>query len=273
MGTAGAIARFDGVKTRLLEDHERPYGTVDRDLPLVIEPDGAPGFSAISALFAARSREIKEAVYDHGAILLRGFEITSEREFEQTILSLQGVRAMESYFMPEPGRDLAADTRSVFVTNRYMKTGGSFSFLGFHSENFYSTDVPALQSFWCKTEPWLGGESGLVHAANAFADLPEELQKKLSSQPVASRSWTIAEVARAYNLSEERIEAFFGALGLVDTSADGQRAIVLHKPTVYRHPHHGKRALQVNFGGEATAVTGLLNRLLQRHYTGPKWAL
>lgn len=47
----------------------------------------------------------------------------------------------------------------------------------------------------------------------------------------------------------------------------------MHKPGVYRHPHHGKRALQINLGGELGTAMGLLNRLLKQHYTGPKWAL
>ena len=201
------------------------------------------------------------------------FAVGSERDFEQAILSIQGVRAMESYFMPEQGRDLAAGTKSVFLTNRYMKTGGSFAFNGFHSENFYTTDVPALQSFWCKTAPWIGGESGLIHMGNGFAELPPALQEKLVQKPIASRSWTLAEVAREYHLPGEQVEAFFRELGLIETLPDGQKGVVLHKPTVWRHPHHGKRAFQVNLGGEATTVAGLLNRLLQRHYEGPKWAL
>jgi alpha-ketoglutarate-dependent taurine dioxygenase len=273
MSDAGTIIKFDGVKTRLLEERERPYGTVDRAFPLVVEPEGEASFGALTRLLSTQSRAIKEAVYDHGAVLFRGFPVNEARQFEAALESIQGVRPMTSYFMAEPGRDLADDTRSVFLTNRFMKTGGSFSFPGFHSENFYSTDVPALQSFWCKTVPWIGGESGFVHMANGFAELPPELQAKLEKQPIASRSWPLREVAEAYGLSLDRTEAFFRELGMIDTLPDGEKAVVLHKPTVYRHPHHGKRALQVNLGGEAPTVIGLLNRLLKVHYVGPKWAL
>ncbi len=273
MGTAGTVAKFDGVKTRLLEDHERPFGTMDRGLPLVIEPGGASTPSALNGLLSSRSREIKEALYDHGALLFRGFAVSSEHEFEAAIKSLQGVRPLERYFMAEEGRELAGGTKSVFVTNNIYKTGGTFSFNGFHSENFYTTDVPALQSFWCKTAPWLGGESGLIHMGNGFAELPADLQAKLERQPVSSRSWTLAEVARDYGLPEERVEAFFRELGMSGALPDGTKVIAVHKPVVYRHPHHGKRALQINLGGELGTAMGLLNRLLKQHYTGPKWAL
>ncbi|MFO0758587.1 MAG: TauD/TfdA family dioxygenase [Byssovorax sp.] len=273
MGETRKLPTFEGVKTRLLEDHERPYGTVDRDLPLVIEPASSPSFEALTGLLSSRSQAIKEAVYDHGAVLFRGFAVEKARQFEAAIKSIEGVVPMQRYFMPEEGRDLVDDTESVFFTNRYMKTGGSFAFPSFHSENFYTTDVPALQTFWCETVPWIGGESGLIHMANGFADLPPELQAKLEKQPIASRAWTLTEVAAAYRLPLDRAEAFFRELGLLQVSPAGDKTVVLHKPTVYRHPHHGKLALQVNVGGEAPTVVSLINKLLVRHYTGPKWAL
>ncbi len=273
MSTPRTLAKFEGMKTRLLEPHERPFSTEERAFPLVVEPGGARSGEALKHLLATQSKAIKEAVYEYGAVLFRGFELADEHELEASIKSIQGIRPMTNYFMSEKGRDTAGGTSSVFLTNRYRKTGGTLAFLVyFHSENFYSSDVPALQVFWCKAEPWLGGETGFVHMANAYAELDAGLQAKLESEPIFTNEWPLTQVAAEYGLPEARVEAFFRERGMLQITPAGEKRVVLLKPLVYRHPYHGKRAFQVNLG-ENRLVTTFLNQLLVKQYTGPKWAV
>lgn len=273
INASSAIESFEGVKTRLLADHERPFSTVDQGTPLVIEPGAGRGVSALSAFLAQSSEQVKQALYAHGALLFRGFSLADEAALERAVRSLRGVHPMSSYFMSEPGRELAGGTKSVFNTNSYKRTGGSVALSGFHSENFYSADVPQLQVFWCKTRPWLGGETGLIHMSHAYAELDPALQAKIEGEPVGAVQWTLAQVAEAYGLSEARAEAFFREQGLLGARADGQKVVNLHKPPVYRHPQLGTRSLQVNLSGEVRGTTPLLERLFAPSYQGPQWAL
>jgi alpha-ketoglutarate-dependent taurine dioxygenase len=273
MRDAGSDIEFPDATTRLLEDHERPFGSVARALPLVVEPRRSSSASALHSLLASSSGTVEAAVYDHGAVLFRGYAVATERDFQTAIHSLRGARPVQRYFMMEKGRSLVPGTDSVFVTNQHYKTGGGFSFNGFHSENFYNPDVPALQSFWCKTEPVLGGESGLIHMADGFAELPASVRATLERAPIAARAWPIAEVAAHYGLTERRVDRFFDELGSSGVLPDGTKVVAIDKPAVFLHPHHGKRSLQVNFGSELTRASGLLQHLLRSHYAEPRWML
>jgi hypothetical protein len=147
------------VKTRFLEDRERPFETADAGTPLVVEPAGDPSVAALCRLFSLQGAEIRSALYAHGAVLFRGFSVRAEEEMDAAVRSLPGARPMTGYFMSEMGRDPAGGVKSVFNTNSYKRTGGSVGLSGFHSENFYSADVPELQAFWCKTKPWQIGRA------------------------------------------------------------------------------------------------------------------
>jgi alpha-ketoglutarate-dependent taurine dioxygenase len=268
---------IDGVATRLLEDRERPYGTVEAGVPLVLEPKGARSVVELKAFLAARSAEVMAAVYRHGAILFRGFEVSSERDFEETMRSIRGLRPMNGYFMSERGRDLVDEASSVLYTNKYARLGanpfGSVKIGGFHSENYFSADVPALQAFWCKTAPWMGAETAMVHMANAYDELSGDLRAKLEAEPFCSMFWSVPMIARRYRLPEDRVEQFFRDLGLLVVLVDGRKEIVFYKPNVYRHPHVPKRSLQVNLSMSLRDLDPALRRLFTPAYEGGKWAL
>ncbi|MFO0758909.1 MAG: TauD/TfdA family dioxygenase [Byssovorax sp.] len=260
-------------KTRFLEDRERPFSTADVGTPLVVEPAGDRSIAALSRIMSAQGAEIRRALHAHGAVLFRGFALRTEEEMDRAVRSLPGASPMTGYFMSELGRDQAGGLKSVFNTNSYKRTGGSVGLSGFHSENFYSADVPQLQVFWCKTRPWLGGETGFVHMTRAYAELDPLLQQKLEREPVGSVQWTLAQVAEAYGLSEARAERFFRDIGLFDTRFDGVKVVNLHKPPVYRHPVLGTKALMINLAGELRGTTPILEKLLAPAYAGPEWAL
>jgi len=265
----------DGVLTRFLEARERPYLTGEAQMPLVIEPiaEGSRSLASLKAFLSKRSAEVKGALYEHGAVLLRGFQVASESDFEESLLSIHGVQAMNRYFMSEPGREVIRGTNSVWTTNSEHRTGGTFDFHAFHSENFYTTDVPAIQSFWCKRAPWLGGETALTHMAYAYGELDAALKSRLESEPVWAVRWSIDRVATRYRLPEEIVEAFCSEAGLKLLNFNGTRYVIVSKPTVYVHPYTKKRSLQVNLSAEMPGLQAALRKLFLPHYQGVEWAL
>lgn len=268
------FSEADGVITRFLEDHERPYPTGEARLPLVIEPAGerSRNLSFLKAFLSKRSVAVKSALYDYGAVLLRGFQVASEPDFEESLLSIQGVQAMSCYFMSEPGREIIKGTSSVWSTNTEHKTGGTFDFHAFHSENFYTTDVPAIQSFWCKKAPWLGGETAFTHMAHAYAELDAALKSRLESEPVWAVRWSIERLATRYRIPEDVVEAFCVEIGLKVLSFKGTKYVIVAKPAVYVHPHTRNRSLQVNLSAEMPGLQAALRKRFLPHYKGLKWA-
>ncbi len=262
------------VVLRYLRDDERPYGTAEARVPLVIEPRGWRDVASLSAFLAANSASIKRAVYEHGAILLRGFDVRHATDFERTVLSVRGLRAMDGYFMSEAGRERVAGTKGVFETNTMYRSGGDFTFSGFHSENYYSFDVPQFQCFCCFKTPWFGGETALVQMAQAYQELSPRLRGKLESAPCLATFFPLARVARRYQLSEDATERILRAEGAAIATTEGEGAqkwVCCYKPSIYVHPYTKQPSLQVQLSMEAPAVHRAAVERFQGAYQGARW--
>lgn len=53
---------------------------------------------SINELLSQNAADIHNRLICHGAVLFRGFDIQSERDFEQAVTSMPGMRAMELLF-------------------------------------------------------------------------------------------------------------------------------------------------------------------------------
>jgi len=266
-----------GIAVRYLDTNERPYASSEQTVPLVFEARGGSSMDALVAFLRLESDSIRATLDDHGAILLRGFAIRSEVDFSRTISSIRGFHPMAGYFMAEPGRSLAAGHSNVFHTNTIFRTGGSFAKpgTGFHSENYYTADTPAFQSFWCKRRPSFGGETALVHMPRAYAELPASARAKLEAAPVCTpTAWEISSVAQRYGLSHEVLEQYLSRQpGIRIESVSGHRFVVMDKPIVFQHPRTGKRTFSANISGEIPELSRFMLGYLMPHYQSKAWAL
>jgi Taurine catabolism dioxygenase TauD, TfdA family len=117
------------------------------------------------------SAAVWEGLAKSGAVLFRNFSVSSERTFEDALLSLQELRPMDCYFMSEHGRSrVEGASRFVLYTNKFRKTGGTWFIDGIHTENYYTCDVPHFIAFWCKTPSWFGGEAVVMSENRASVD-------------------------------------------------------------------------------------------------------
>ncbi|WP_394831233.1 TauD/TfdA family dioxygenase [Pendulispora rubella] len=266
---SSALPEWQGVTTRAVDARERPYASGETLLPVVIEAHRFRDVRTLREFLVTHSAALKDTMYEHGAILLRGFDVQRDEDFEGIVTSLDATRPMSGYFMSEPGRDKIAGTRAVFNTNSFYKTGGGLHLGGFHSENFYSTDVPAVQSFWCKEPPSLGGETALVQSTHMYADLPDALKQKFEGERVLAGILPLSTVAARYRLSVDAVKAFCLEAGL-EVKGD---SVLVHKPAVYKHWCTGRLALQINFSSEIKGLDAALRRLIAPSYRGLRWAL
>lgn len=261
------------LSTRTLSASERPYACGPVSLPIVIEAKGRQGASWLASRVASAKDAITAALHTHGALLFRGFDVTTDADFERIVTSVDGARPMAGYFMSEPGRDRIEGTRAVLNTSSIYKTGGALYLGGFHSENFYSTEVPSLQAFWCKEPSRLGGETALVQSADVYADLPRHLQEKLEKERVLARWFSLRSVAERYGMDEHAARARCLEVGLeLEDDASGT-SVLLFKPPVIKHPHTGRPALQINVSGEVPGFDAALRREAAPSYRGLRWAL
>ncbi|SRR6266545_1007367 len=132
-------------------------------LPLVIEPT----LEAVDlAEWAGLNRElIAENLHKSGAILFRGFEISSVPQFERLALALCG----EIY--RENGEHVMV-TETVAVPVFYPP----HKQLLWHNENSFNDLWPTKIIFCCADPPPVGGETPIVDSRKVFARLPSSIR-------------------------------------------------------------------------------------------------
>lgn len=244
-----------------------------REIPFVIYA-AAGSAGALSSLLADRSSYIMENLAVHGAVLFRGFRVASELTFERAVLSIKGMRAMDCYFMSEPGRTIVEGTKHVFNTNSLFKTGGSWAMSAIHTENYSCPDVPRFISFLCMKPSWIGGETGLVDMAQVYSELDDGLKAKLEAKSCRVRHIPVQSIVNRYQVSAEAVRRICGQYGIpIVQSAADEEHVLLCKPNVFDHPVSRIPALTANLHFEVKGLPAELNTIFRRRYTGWKWAL
>ncbi|MBA2655946.1 MAG: TauD/TfdA family dioxygenase [Tatlockia sp.] len=258
------------VKTRFLRQDERLILSDDNDMPLVIEAKIATSPLFLQNFLRSNSTIILEDIVTYGAVLLRGFDINSDEDFEKTVLSIEGFRGISDAFMSEEGRTHVGNLNYVLHTNSVYKTGGTVYLGGFHSENYYSPDVPAYISFCCHKPSSVGGETGLVNMEKIYQHLDEKLKTKLKKNSFFVSKWLISDVAERYQISTDLIEKIGQHFGLPILAAGKDKFILMYKPNIFEHPETKKNAIQINLF-ELPSLNAELRKCFTKDYSEETW--
>lgn len=261
---------YPGVITRHLRPDERFIQSDEQDMPLVIEADKAHDVDFLQTFLQSHATQIKADIAHYGAVLLRGFAIKNEEDFQSTVLSIDGLRGIEHAFMAEEGRVAVDHQKYVLHTNAVYKTGGTLYLGGFHSENYYSTDVPAYICFWCKQPSTIGGETGLIHMRKVYAHMPDSLKKRLEQQNFYVGKWRMDEIAERYHITMECIEKIAADFKIPMIGKGKNRFLLMFKPNVFTHPDTNTQALQINFF-EIAGLNEALRSCFMSDYAGKTW--
>lgn len=256
---------YQGVNTRFLRDDERFVLSEEKEMPMVIEARDSSDLSFLHEFLAAHSAKIIEDMARYGAVLLRGFAVNSDEQFEQTVLSIPEFSGIAEAFMSENGRDPVGNLRYVLHTNSVYKTGGTLYLGGFHTENYYSPDVPSYICFYCAKPSSLGGETGIINTEKIFRNLPQALQAKLQQHSFYVGQWLFSEVIERYKIDHHTLEKICQHFELPIVGEGANKAILMYKPSVLEHPITKEKALQLNLFQLPT-----LNKQL-RHYFMPDY--
>jgi hypothetical protein len=271
-----ALPEFVGVRVRYLSDNERPYAVQLPSVPLVVEAASNPSQVFLEAFLRENGDAVVRAIHDHGAVLFRGFQLTSERGFEAAVSSSSSFEPMGGYFFSEDGRSLVSPGSNVFHTNEIRRTGGGFRLpaQGFHTENYYSLDMPAFICFWCKQPPKVGGETAISQMCNAYSQLSELTRQRLESgAPCQVSFWSIDAVAQRYSLSCGAVRAMFEALGAPLVEESGRSYVTLAKSPVVQHPKRPRKSLLANMSRDLPAFNEAIARRFMPAYSSSRWLL
>ncbi len=261
---------YAGVTTRFLNPNERLVLSKENEMPFVIEAKEDNSVQFLQAFLISNTDKILNDMSHYGAVLLRGFNIVSEEDFETTVLSIRGMKGISEAFMSEQGRIHVGNSKYVLHTNAVYKTGGTLYLGGFHSENYYSTDVPTYISFCCLKPSSTGGETGIINMEKIYPFLDQALQTKLEKNNFFVSKWLMSEVAERYHLSDKKIEAICKQFDLPVVTVNDKKFILMYKPNVFIHPVTNKKSLQINYF-ELPTLNAVLRKKFIKDYPGKMW--
>lgn len=261
---------YAGVITRFLKPKERLVCSDEQHMPLVIEANDTKDRSFLNQFLNNNATSILDNISKYGAVLLRGFDIASEHDFEHAVLSIKGMRGVSDAFMSEEGRIPVDGLKYVLHTNAVYKTGGTLYLGGFHSENYYSPDVPGYIAFCCLKPSEKGGETGLINSAKIYEDLPDSLKDKLKKRPFFVSKWSVSEVMARYQIEEKELLELCQKAHLPVVGDAPHQFILMYKPSIFKHPKTLKEALQINFF-EVDGLNEALRAQFMKDYQGDEW--
>jgi hypothetical protein len=172
--------------------------------------------------------------------------------------------------MSEDGRIHVGELKYVLHTNAIYKTGGTLYLGGFHSENYYTPDVPAYISFCCLKPSAQGGETGLINMEKVYELLANDLKEQLENNTFFVGKWLVSEVAHRYQISPEAVEKVCHHFGLPIVGENNDKLIMMYKPSVFLHPRTQKKSLQINFF-ELPSLNSAMRRCFAKDYQGKTW--
>jgi alpha-ketoglutarate-dependent taurine dioxygenase len=261
---------YVGVTTRFLRKDERLITSLETKMPLVFEAKEHADIKFLQDFLKTNSENLMQDVAKYGALLFRGFDIQSDNDFENAILSIKGLTGISEAFMSEQGRERVDNLKYVLHTNKIFKTGGTLYLGGFHSENYYIPDVPGFISFCCLKPSTLGGETGLVNMEMVYEHLDDELKKKLENSAYFVEKWLISDVANRYKIATKTVEEICHQFDLPIVGKGENKLILMHKPSVFLHPVTQKKTLQINLFSLPALDRALRKRFLE-DYQGNNW--
>ena len=227
---------YPGVTTRFLRNDERFIVSKEDKMPLVIEAQEHQDIHFLQTLLEQNSEKVLKDITTYGAVLLRGFKLSSDADFEKSILSIRGFQGINEAFMSEEGRVPVGDLKYVLHTNAVYKTGGTLYLGGFHSENYYSPDVPTYICFCCQKPSERGGETGLINMQKIYPLLADGLKKQLEQQSCFVTKWLVTDVAARYQVSTDVVKSVAQQYGLPIVGEGKNSLLLMYKPNIFKHP-------------------------------------
>lgn len=137
-------------------------------VPLVIQPNGK---EVKVAEWAASNREFVETqLVRHGAILFRGFEITTPDAFEQLCCAVS-TELLEYNERSSPRTQVSPN---VYTSTDYPADQSIF----LHNENSYQRVFPQKIFFFCLTAALTGGETPIADCRKIFQRLSPKIRAR-----------------------------------------------------------------------------------------------
>jgi hypothetical protein len=149
-------------------------------LPLVVSPRWETSLTFLCSWLETNRDFLDEMMLKYGAVLIRGFDVSSCREFERALLSFQPGGLNDCYRGTSP-RQLQEGTSYVFSA---AEVPSNFP-IAQHLEMSFLPSPPRALFFSCMRAPTsAGGETALCDFTKVYRDLSPELRQKFFDKKI-----------------------------------------------------------------------------------------
>jgi len=132
-------------------------------IPFIITPGEIPGIAGVGA----HKSQLNEKLLEHGAILFRGFEVSSAEAMQQFCDAL-GAERMDYPRGTSPRNEVGQQIYTSTEVPHNLP-------LPIHTEMSYTAVFPRALGFCCVIAPQYGGETPLADMKNVLARLPKNI--------------------------------------------------------------------------------------------------
>jgi alpha-ketoglutarate-dependent taurine dioxygenase len=207
-------------------------------LPLVLTPGTSAGEIDLKHWLRDHRTELERKLWQHGAVLFRGFGVRSTEQLQDFIRAASGE--------PLEYKD-AATPRSRVDGNVYTSTSYPASeTIELHNENCYAASFPAKLFFCCLQAAEEGGETPLADCRRVLEAIPVDVRRRFAEKGVLyvrnfvdglGLSWR-----DAFDVEDEAgLAAFCQAAEIrVEWRKGGHLRTSQHRPALARHPGTGE---------------------------------
>ncbi len=154
---------------------DQPHGQ-ERALPHVVTP--GPGEAKDSASLSALRPMIRQRLLEHGAVLLRGFDIDDVDGFDATVRALAGP-PLTYHERSSPRSTIKGQ---VYTSTDYPEAEEIF----LHNENSYQATWPLSLFFYCVRPPTTLGATPLADTRRVLATIDPDVLAEF-----AARGWMV----------------------------------------------------------------------------------
>lgn len=169
-----------------------------RGLPLVIEPNGS-GKSKEELLnwMKANKERLDKSFYERGALLFRGFDIDTPKDFESVAYQTDP-RLKNDYYGTSP-RNIVKDTTYIYTASELP---GHYPIMQ-HCEMSYVKHPPISLFFYCHVQPDYGGETPICNFRKVYADLDPRVREDFDKKGLLTvRNYSSPFHKSSFNLFE-----------------------------------------------------------------------
>ncbi|MFC3377471.1 TauD/TfdA family dioxygenase [Rugamonas sp. CCM 8940] len=206
---------------------------------LLITPQGDAGLPALHAYLADQQTHLHRLMLEHGAILLRGFEVRDAADFHSSVKQL-GARPFEYVGGNSPRTRVAPD---VYSSTDYPASAA----ISLHNEMSYLPQWPRRLFFYSQLPAMTGGQTSLANSRAVLNAMPDSVVQKLRDKGVhyirhfqpgllVGKSWQ----ATYQTEDRDELESIVRAQGSTCTwKADGALRVSTRCDAFASHPETG----------------------------------